>query len=72
MFDWRDLLRLLLGIALVVQMYAAQGSGVQCAGASKCSVMQSCEQAYACLRDGDSGLDRDGDGVPCESICPGG
>jgi len=37
-----------------------------------CSSMSSCSQAYACLRDGNRGLDRDGDGVPCESICPGG
>lgn len=37
-----------------------------------CSQMSSCSQAYQCLRAGHSSLDRDGDGVPCESICPGG
>lgn len=37
-----------------------------------CSSMSSCEQAYACLRAGNGGLDRDNDGVPCEDICPGG
>ncbi len=47
-------------------------TGVSCNGATACTQMQSCEQAYACLQAGDSGLDRDGDGVPCESICPGG
>lgn len=31
-----------------------------------------CEQAYACLRAGKTSLDRDKDGVPCESVCPGG
>jgi hypothetical protein len=47
-------------------------SGASCNGASVCGDMGSCEQAYACLVAGDSGLDRDHDGVPCESICPGG
>jgi hypothetical protein len=47
-------------------------SGASCNGASVCGEMGSCEQAYACLAAGDSGLDRDHDGVPCESICPGG
>ncbi len=46
--------------------------GASCNGATACTQMTSCEQAYACLQAGDSGLDRDGDGVPCESICPGG
>ena len=31
-----------------------------------------CDQAYACLAAGHSSLDRDHDGVPCESICSGG
>lgn len=47
-------------------------TGVQCEGATACTQMTSCEQAYACLQAGDSGLDRDRDGVPCEDICPGG
>lgn len=46
--------------------------GASCGGASTCGQMASCEQAYACLAAGHSGLDRDKDGVPCESICPGG
>jgi hypothetical protein len=33
-----------------------------------CSVM-TCEQAYACLAAGNASLDRDHDGVPCESVC---
>lgn len=47
----------------------SQSSGVSCGGASTCGEMASCQQAYACLRAGNERLDRDGDGVPCESIC---
>jgi hypothetical protein len=47
-------------------------TGVSCGGATTCKQMASCEQAYACLAAGRSSLDRDKDGVPCESICPGG
>jgi|GEM_PF-2866112 len=36
------------------------------------SGLLTCEQAYACLAAGNRTLDNDGDGVPCESICPGG
>lgn len=36
------------------------------------SGLLTCEQAYACLAAGNGSLDNDGDGVPCESICPGG
>ena len=34
-----------------------------------CSDMRSCEEAYEYLRQGYTKLDRDRDGVPCESIC---
>lgn len=37
-----------------------------------CSSMSSCDHARACLAAGHGDLDRDNDGVPCESICPGG
>lgn len=47
-------------------------SGASCNGATTCGQMTSCDQAYACLRGGRQSLDRDHDGVPCESICPGG
>lgn len=43
-----------------------------CGSATKCTEMTSCQQAYACYRLGDTGLDNDRDGVPCENICPGG
>src|SRR5690606_20682840 len=37
-----------------------------------CGQMVSCEQAKQALKCGNTKLDRDKDGVPCESICPGG
>lgn len=43
-----------------------------CPGLNYTCSQLTCEQAYACLAAGNKGLDRDGDGVPCESICPGG
>ncbi len=47
-------------------------AGVSCGGATTCSQMTSCDQAYACMNAGNRKLDRDKDGVPCESICSGG
>lgn len=35
-----------------------------------CAAMRDCDHAYECLRAGHARLDRDGDGIPCESICP--
>jgi Excalibur calcium-binding domain len=44
--------------------------GKQCGSKSKCNQMQSCEEAQFYLTQcGVGRLDRDGDGVPCESIC---
>lgn len=34
-----------------------------------CSQLSSCDEAKACLAAGNRKLDRDGDGVPCESLC---
>ncbi len=45
--------------------------GVSCGGATTCGQMSSCEQARACLAEGRTSLDRDHDGIPCESICGG-
>lgn len=39
---------------------------------AKCSELTTCEQAMACLAQGNQSLDRDRDGVPCESLCMGG
>ncbi|WP_227430391.1 excalibur calcium-binding domain-containing protein [Psychrobacter sp. I-STPA6b] len=45
-------------------------SSNNCAGLPRrCSDMSSCEQAYQALRCGNTRLDRDRDGIPCESIC---
>lgn len=45
-------------------------SGFACAGKTKCGEMDSCEEARFYLTQcGVSRLDRDRDGIPCESIC---
>ena len=51
-----------------------KGAGCsQCKGLPRvCTKMVSCEQAKLALKCGNTNLDRDKDGVPCESICPGG
>lgn len=36
---------------------------------STCNKMASCAQAKQCLAQGDTNLDRDGDGIPCETLC---
>lgn len=46
------------------------GSGSCPSLSASCSAL-TCDQAYACLAAGHSSLDRDHDGVPCESICGG-
>ncbi len=40
-----------------------------CRGLSLTCAQLTCAQAYACLAAGNRSLDRDGDGIPCESIC---
>lgn len=51
---------------------AAPSGGTSNLSCGTCGQMSSCDQAYACLAAGHGRLDRDKDGVPCESICPGG
>ena len=47
--------------------------GSQCKNLPRtCGQMANCEQAKQALKCGNKRLDRDKDGVPCESICPGG
>lgn len=44
-----------------------------CGSGKRCSNISSCEEARYLLKHcGLRRLDRDGDGVPCETICPGG
>jgi endonuclease YncB( thermonuclease family) len=48
----------------------ASSSSFECAGKSKCGEMSNCAEANFYLNEcGLSRLDRDHDGVPCESIC---
>lgn len=43
---------------------------VTCGSKRRCGQMLSCDEAMAYLTQcGVSSLDRDGDGVPCESLC---
>lgn len=54
-------------------LFAKGTGGSQCKGLPRvCTQMVSCEQAKQALKCGNIKLDRDKDGVPCESICPGG
>ena len=54
-------------------LFVKGSSGSQCKGLpSTCGQMANCEQAKQALKCGNKQLDRDKDGVPCESICPGG
>jgi hypothetical protein len=43
--------------------------GAGCPSLSATCSQLTCDQAYACLAAGNRSLDRDGDGVPCESVC---
>lgn len=47
-----------------------QGGG-SCPSTSATCTQLTCEQAYACLAAGNGRLDRDNDGIPCESVCLG-
>lgn len=54
-------------------LFAKGAGGAQCKGLpSTCGQMANCTQAKLALECGNKRLDRDKDGVPCESICPGG
>lgn len=54
-------------------LFVKGSGGSQCKNLPRvCGQMVNCEQAKQALKCGNSKLDRDKDGVPCESICPGG
>lgn len=56
--------------AAVAQTVTTSAAGFTCAGKRFCKQMTSCEEAKFYLRTcGIYRLDRDGDGIPCESIC---
>ena len=47
-----------------------KSSGYQCEGKRRCGDMDSCEEAKFYLNHcGQERLDRDHDGIPCESLC---
>jgi uncharacterized protein (DUF2141 family) len=37
--------------------------------AQSCSSFKTCKEAVASFKDGNSKLDRDKDGIPCEKLC---
>ncbi|MCZ2098366.1 MAG: excalibur calcium-binding domain-containing protein [Anaerolineae bacterium] len=50
-------------------LYVPPAASGSCPSLSaNCSAL-TCDQAYACLAAGNGSLDRDHDGVPCESVC---
>lgn len=54
-------------------LFVKGAGGSQCKGLPRtCGQMVNCEQAKQALKCGNTRLDRDKDGVPCETICPGG
>ena len=53
------------------QIAASSAGGFTCGSKRVCKEMTSCEEAYFYLTQcGLTRLDRDHDGIPCESICP--
>jgi len=55
----------LLAAALVSGLVLSAGSAL----AQNCSSFKTCKEAVASYKNGNSKLDRDHDGIPCESIC---
>jgi deoxyribonuclease-1 len=52
------------------QALQIQAAKYSCTPRKKCGEMESCEEAYFHLEEcGNKRLDRDNDGIPCESIC---
>ncbi|MDY2946362.1 excalibur calcium-binding domain-containing protein [Mannheimia varigena] len=60
----------IFSLSFVAAVYAKEK--FQCEGKRTCSQMGSCEEARFYLTQcGLQSLDRDNDGIPCESICGG-
>ncbi|PPB54646.1 excalibur calcium-binding domain-containing protein [Campylobacter hyointestinalis] len=58
--------KLIISLGLLASLLLA----VDCSKPKHCKQMKNCKEAYEYLyKCGYTGLDRDGDGVPCESIC---
>lgn len=58
-------------LLLAIVFLALDSSSVSSGTCSSCSAIDTCSEARACLIDGNTNLDHDGDGVPCEAICSG-
>ena len=54
-------------VAVAILGMLIVGSGT--AWAQSCSSFQTCAQAVASLKAGNTKLDKDQDGIPCESLC---
>ena len=57
--------RALLASLLLGGLILSAGSAM----AQSCSSFNSCKEAVASYKNGNSKLDRDKDGIPCESLC---
>lgn len=61
------------GVKVKHPLFSKSAGGLQCKGLPRvCTQMVSCEQAKQALKCVNTKLDRDKDGVPCESIYLGG
>ena len=60
------------GNRIIKQSNSSSQGSLKCGSVPRyCKEMVSCAQAKAALKCGNSRLDRDGDGIPCENICGG-
>jgi hypothetical protein len=57
--------RTLIASLLLGGLIITSGSAM----AQSCSSFNSCKEAVASYKNGNSKLDRDKDGIPCESLC---
>lgn len=65
---------LLIAVAILINLNAAENKNkkeeLKCGSKKTCKQMSSCKEAIFYLKKcGLSKLDRDKDGIPCESIC---
>jgi micrococcal nuclease len=58
-------------ISISLLLLAAVVLGAAPGQAQTCSQLRSCAEAIKALQAGNRALDRDGDGIPCESLCKG-
>jgi uncharacterized protein YgiM (DUF1202 family) len=68
--DGKDAFVIITAATKDVPMSQAPAGGSGCPGITlTCTKLSSCDQAKACLAAGNKKLDKDGDGIPCESLC---